>query len=147
MGADKKFIIHTDGGSRGNPGPAAIGVVIEEEGTAFKKEYGEFIGEKTNNEAEYTAVIFALKKLKQVAGKETAGTASVQFLLDSELVERQLNGKYKITDERIQKFFMEIWNLRLDYGKVSFRHVPREKNKEADRMVNYALDKELNKLF
>jgi ribonuclease HI len=93
------------------------------------------------------AVIFALKKLKQLVGKEAAQSAQVQFLLDSELVERQLTGRYKLMDDRIQKFFMEIWNLKIDYGKVSFKHVLREKNKDADRMVNYALDKELNKLI
>jgi ribonuclease HI len=144
---DKKFIIHTDGGSRGNPGPAAIGVVIEEVGGVLKKEYGEYIGETTNNDAEYQAVVFALKKLKLLIGKEGAKTATLEFHVDSELVERQLSGQYKIMDEKIKRFFMEIWNLKIDYGKVSFKHVMREKNQEADRMVNAALDRELNKLL
>ncbi len=143
----QKFIIHTDGGSRGNPGPAAIGVVIEAADGSLKKEYGEFIGKATNNEAEYRAVIFALKKLKLLIGKGRTGESEVEFHVDSELLEKQMNGHYKIMDERIGKFFIEIWNLKMDYGKVTFRHGLRETNKEADRMVNAALDKELNKLL
>lgn len=143
----EKYIIHTDGGSRGNPGPAALGVVIEKSGGGLKHEYGEFVGIGTNNEAEYKAVIFALKKLKQLIGKEEAGRAEIEFHVDSELLVRQLGGQYKIIDEKIQKLFLEIWNLKLDFGEVTFKHVPREENKDADRMVNAALDKELNKLL
>lgn len=141
------FIIHTDGGSRGNPGPAALGVVITASDGTLKKQYGESIGTATNNEAEYQAVIFALRKLKQLIGKEKAGHASVQVLVDSELLERQMNGHYKLEQPHIQKLFIEIWNLKVDFGSVDFKHVSREKNKEADRMVNAALDKELNKLL
>lgn len=142
-----KYIIHTDGGSRGNPGPAAIGAVIEAADGLLKKEYGEYIGETTNNEAEYRAVIFALKKLKQLAGKVAAGTASVEVRVDSELLARQANGQYKIMDKNMQSLFMELWNLRLDFGDVVFKHIPREDNHGADRLVNAALDKELNKLI
>lgn len=142
-----KYIVHTDGGSRGNPGPAALGAVIEKSGGGMKHEYGEFLGRTTNNEAEYQAVVFALKKLKQLIGKEKAGEAVVEVHADSELLVKQLSGQYKITDEKMQRFFLEIWNLKLDFGEVVFKHVPREENKEADRMVNAALDKELNKLL
>ena len=144
---DKKYLIHTDGGSRGNPGPAAIGVVIESADKSLKKEYGEYIGETTNNEAEYRAVIFALKKLKLLIGKDKARDAVIEMHMDSELVQRQLTGEYKLSDRNIQQFFLEIWNLKMDYGSVSFRHIPREENHGADRMVNSALDKELNKLL
>ncbi|OGN13633.1 MAG: hypothetical protein A3C71_01475 [Candidatus Yanofskybacteria bacterium RIFCSPHIGHO2_02_FULL_43_15c] len=142
-----KYIIHTDGGSRGNPGPSAIGVVIEKSGGGLKHEYGEFVGVGTNNEAEYKAVIFALKKLKQLIGKEEAGKTKAEIHADSELLCRQLNGEYKIMDEKIQKLFLEIWNLKLDFGEMIFKHVRREENKDADRMVNAALDKELHKLL
>ena len=142
-----KYIIHTDGGSRGNPGPAAIGVVIKKSGGGLKKEYGEFIGRTTNNEAEYRAVVFALKKVKQLIGKEEVGKAAVEVHADSELLVRQLGGQYKVVDEKIQKLFLEIWNLKLDFEEVIFKHVPREENKDADRMVNLALDKELHKLL
>lgn len=141
------FIIHTDGGSRGNPGEAAIGVVIEASDKSLHKEYGESIGIATNNDAEYQAVIFALKKLKSLIGKEKAGHASILVQMDSELIERQLNGHFKIMDERMGKYFIQIWNLKMDYGAVAFKHVYREANKEADRMVNAALDKETNKLL
>jgi len=147
------FVIHTDGGSRGNPGPAALGVVIEvgpayAEATAWRrKEYGESIGIATNNDAEYQAVIFALKKLKALIGKERAAKASVLVQMDSELIERQLNGHFKIMDDRMGKYFMQIWNLKMDYGSVAFEHVYREQNSAADRMVNAALDKETNKLL
>ena len=100
-----KIIIHTDGGSRGNPGPAAVGVVIEGD-LVGKKEFGEYIGETTNNEAEYRAVIFALKKLKPLLGSNKCKESSVEFLLDSELVVKQLNKEYKLKDKNIQNLFI-----------------------------------------
>ncbi|HEY4507104.1 MAG TPA: ribonuclease HI family protein [Candidatus Paceibacterota bacterium] len=142
-----KYIIHTDGGARGNPGPAAIGVVIEASDGSIKKEYGEYIGDTTNNDAEYQAAVFALKKLKLLIGKDNAGKAVVEVHVDSELLERQVNGHYKIMDPTIQKHFLELWNLKVDFGEVIFKHIPREDNHGADRMVNAALDKELNKLL
>ena len=140
-----KYIIHTDGGARGNPGPAGIGVVIE--GAGEIKKYGEYIGEATNNEAEYQAVIFALKKLKQLIGKEkTKSEAEVEIHLDSELLASQLNGEYKIKEARLQKLFLEVWNLKQDFKSVIFTHILREDNRGADKLVNQALDKELSKL-
>lgn len=142
-----KYIIHTDGGSRGNPGDAAIGVVIHDASSGLSKEYGEYIGRATNNEAEYQAVIFALKKLKQLVGHKKIEQARVEVNVDSELLERQINGHYKIVEPGIQKLFLELWNLKLDFPEIKFKHVRREKNHAADRMVNAALDKELNKLI
>ncbi len=142
---ENEIILHSDGGSRGNPGPAAIGVVIEK-GSKIKK-YGECIGKKTNNEAEYEALIIGLKKTRQLVGKKEAKKASVKCFVDSELVVKQLNHEYKLKDERIQKYFIEIWNLMLDFNVVSFRHVRRELNKQADAMVNEALDAKEAKLF
>ena len=140
-----KFLIHTDGGSRGNPGPAAAGAVIEGD-LVGHKEYGEHLGETTNNEAEYRAVILALKKLKHLIGGDKANDSFVEIHVDSELLERQLNGKYKIKDENIKNLFVEIWNLKTDFGEIIFKHIPREENAEADRVVNQTLDKESNKL-
>jgi ribonuclease HI len=137
-----KIIIYTDGGSRGNPGPSAIGVVICDEKETTLKKYGESIGVATNNEAEYEAVIFALKKAKLLFGKKKTKDMSVVVRVDSELLERQLNHKYKLKEPRIQKLFIKIWNLMLDFNKVSFEHVLREKNKEADALANDALDKD-----
>jgi ribonuclease HI len=142
---NSKFIIHTDGGSRGNPGPAAIGVVIK--GAGETKHYGEYIGRATNNEAEYQAVIFALKKLKQLIGKEKAKSeAEIELHLDSELLASQLNGEYKIKEKRLQELFLEVWNLKQDFKNVVFIYIPREDNQGADKMVNRALDRELSKL-
>ena len=127
-------VIHTDGGSRGNPGQAAIGVVVN------NKEYAERIGVRTNNEAEYMALVFALKKAKQLLGKAKAKGATLDVRMDSELVVKQLNSEYKIMEETLQPLFMQVWNLRLDFGTVRFTHVLREENRRADRLVNRALD-------
>ena len=140
------YIIHTDGGARGNPGPAAAGFVIEGD-LVGKKTGGEYLGEVTNNEAEYQAVILALKKLKHLIGGEKAEESSVEIHVDSELLERQMNGGYKIKNETIKNLFVEIWNLKTDFGEIIFKHIPREKNAEADRIVNQILDKETNKLL
>lgn len=134
-----KIKIYTDGGSRGNPGPAAIGVVIQKEGQTLKK-YGEFIGEVTNNVAEYEAVVFALKKVKLLFGKKKAKTMEIEINLDSELVVKQLNHQYKIKEKDLIPLFIKIWNLMLDFGQVSFKYIPRNKNKQADQLVNQALD-------
>ena len=126
----------TDGGSRNNPGPAAIGVWIETLG----KMYSEYIGEKTNNDAEYEALIFGLKKIKSLIGKEKTKKIMVECYLDSELVVKQLNHEYKLKEEKIKNYFITIWNLSLDFEKVNFHHIIREKNKIADGLVNRALD-------
>ena len=146
----RKIIIYTDGGSRGNPGKAAIGVVFCNEMGQEIKKFGEYLGDGlTNNEAEYSAVIFALKKFKAVFGKKMAEIAEVEVRSDSELLVNQMNGKYKLENEKIQKFFIEIWNLKIDFANVKFKAIPREKNKEADAMVNEALDAQVGsqKLF
>ncbi len=142
----KLIVAYTDGGSRGNPGPAAIGVVIEGIGKEIK-EYCQSIGKTTNNIAEYKAVIFALKKIRQLAGKENLKKVKVEIRMDSELAARQLNNKYKIENKEIQLLFMEIWNLKFDFPEISFIHIKREKNKLADALLNNCLNKEINKLF
>jgi ribonuclease HI len=137
----KKIIVYTDGGSRGNPGKAGIGVVFCNEKDQIIKKFGEYIGDNlTNNDAEYHAVIFALKKFKAVFGKALAQDTDLEIRADSELVVKQLNGDYRLTDPKIQQFFIEIWNLKFDFKSVKFKHIPREKNKEADILVNEALD-------
>ena len=141
----KKLTVHTDGGSRGNPGPSAIGVVIKNEDGNLLKKYGEFLGIKTNNEAEYEAVIFALKKVKALFGKKAVKKTQINIKMDSELVVKQLNGEYKIEEERLFPCFIKIWNLKMDFGKVEFQHIPREQNKEADELANEILDEKENK--
>ena len=133
-----KIKIFTDGAARGNPGPSGIGIVIEE-GTA-KKTYREFIGYATNNEAEYKALIFALQKVKLIHGKTQSKSLNLECYLDSELVVKQLNHEYKVVEENIQKFFLLVWNLSIDFREVRYIHIPRTKNAEADRLANLALD-------
>ena len=137
----KKIIIYTDGGSRGNPGKAALGVVFCNEKGQTIKEYSEYLGDNlTNNEAEYLAVIFALKKFKLLFSKELAKKSELEIRSDSELIVRQLKAEYKILEEKIQKLFLEVWNLKFDFGKIKFKLIKREKNKQADFLVNQALD-------
>ena len=136
----KKIIIYTDGGSRGNPGPAAVGFVFCNEKKQEIKKYSQYLGEATNNEAEYRAVIFALKKFKALFGKKLAKSTDIEVKADSELLIKQLQGEYKILDEKIQPLFIKIWNLRIDFKNLKFKLISREKNKEADRLVNEALD-------
>jgi len=141
----EKVTINTDGGAIGNPGPAGIGVVIR--GKGREKRYSEPIGIATNNEAEYKALIFALKKAKLLFGKKNAKNLEVECFLDSELVVRQLNGEYKIKEKELQPLFLEVWNLKIDFKNVKFIHIPREANKEADELVGQAIDKKQSKLI
>lgn len=130
------FIIHTDGGARGNPGPAAIGVVIEKNGTIIT-EYGKAIGDTTNNVAEYTAVLSALQYLESLHEEIHA----ITFVLDSLLVTNQLLGVFKIKDIKLQKLAQEVKLLEKKLcGKVIYTAVRRELNKRADFFVNQALD-------
>lgn len=139
----KKFIIYTDGGSRGNPGKAGIGVVICNEKGQEVKKYGEYLGDNlTNNDAEYQAIIFALKKFRSLFGKALSENTDIEIRSDSELVVKQLNGDYRLQDPKIQQFFIEIWNLKFDFKSVKFKHIAREKNREADRLVNEVLDQQ-----
>ena len=136
----KKIIIYTDGGSRGNPGPAAVGFVFCNEKGQTIKEYSEYLGETTNNDAEYQAVILALKKFKALFGKKLAKNSEIELKSDSELLIKQLNGEYKILEPRIQSLFITAWNLRLDFKKIKFKLISRQKNQVADKLVNEALN-------
>ena len=140
MSEHSAFITYTDGGARGNPGPAALGVVICDGRGNILKKYGEYLGKVTNNEAEYPAAIFALKKLKALIGKAKAKQSIIHVYADSELLVSHMRGEYKVEHPNMQKLFLELWNLRIDFGRVDFTAVPREQNKEADRLVNEALD-------
>lgn len=130
-----KLIIYTDGGARGNPGPGGIGAVIYDEKMNVVAEISEFIGEATNNQAEYKAVIAAIRKAKELGARE------LDFYLDSELVVMQLRREYKVKNQGLAPLFVMVYNETLSYKKVVFKHIPREMNKEADRLVNLAIDK------
>lgn len=132
--------IYTDGGARGNPGPAGIGVVIEQDGKTIK-ELSAYIGETTNNVAEYEALIRGLKFVIAHFGNALKDM-QIEVKMDSELVVRQLSGVYKVKDEKMKEKFGQIAQMRLESTpNMIFTHIPREKNSRADELVNEAIDK------
>lgn len=126
--------VFTDGGARGNPGPAAYGFVVFINGK-IQKEAGAYIGIATNNIAEYTAVVKALEYLSSSYKKE-----DLNFYLDSNLVVSQLSGLFKIKNAKLMDLVFKVRGLETAFGRVRYSHIPRGKNKEADRLVNLALD-------
>lgn len=136
---NQEITIFTDGGSRGNPGRAASGVVIT--GLAGKERLicGKYLGIATNNVAEYSAVVVALETLLGELKEETS-YAKLNFFTDSLLVAKQLSGEYKIKNEALKEIITKIQHLELKFADVKYQHVPREENKEADREVNRILD-------
>lgn len=140
MSEDLSLVIYTDGGARGNPGPAGIGAVFwsqDFQGNRIKlnEDISKFIGEATNNFAEYSALIAALEQALAMPFKK------VICYLDSELVVKQLNGQYKIREESLKPLAARVRDLTQKFNSVSFTHVHREKNEEADKLVNEAIDK------
>lgn len=135
-----KLTIFTDGGSRGNPGPAAYGFSISNEDGQEIAGVGKYIGTNTNNVAEYSAVSEALQWI--LDNRESLGEISgIDFFMDSELICRQLNGQYKVKHPVMQSLFHTVQKKIQQLGiPVTFTHVRREKNKRADALVNYALD-------
>lgn len=133
--------MYTDGGSRGNPGLAGAGAFIcNDKGELIRKAHL-FLGTVTNNEAEYQAVILGLETLKKVFGKERIKDLPVEIRMDSELICKQLRGEYQVKEEKLVPLFMKIWNARVaDFHNLSFVHVPREQNAEADKLANQAMD-------
>lgn len=129
-----KLTTYTDGGARGNPGPAAAGIVIKNELGKTIAAYGEYLGHQTNNVAEYSALLSALKKAKEL------GATEVECVLDSELVVKQMQGVYKVKEPTLQKLFIAVYNVAAGFKKISYRHTMRENNKEADAQVNIAID-------
>lgn len=137
--SDDHVHLYTDGGARGNPGPAGAGAVIKKIGQDGKEgevlaTVSQYLGETTNNQAEYQALLLGLQKAKIL------GVKTLKVFLDSELVVKQLNGVYKVKHPDIAKRFLEVHNILSSFSSVSFHHVPREKNTEADRLVNQAID-------
>ena len=128
--------IYSDGGARGNPGPAAIGVLICDEKNHKLTDHGETIGETTNNVAEYTAVVRGLTLAAEL------GISEADYFLDSELVARQLAGIYRLKAEHLKPFYTQVKDLEKKFKRVTYFYVPREhpKIKHVDRLVNLALD-------
>lgn len=129
--------VFTDGASRGNPGPAGIGVVILDEAGGPVEEWGDYLGPTTNNVAEYSALLSALKRLKDLR------PSRVHFHLDSELIVRQLSGQYRVRDAKMKRLHEEV-RLRLTaVPDHEFQHVGRERNARADQLANEAIDNAL----
>ena len=130
----EQIIIHTDGGSRGNPGPAAAGFVLTDPAGTQLQAKGIFIGRATNNVAEYTAIVKALEAAKQIGAKR------VTVFSDSELLVKQVNGEYRVKSEQLRPLFQQARKLLGEFENWKVQHVAREKNKEADKLVNRSLD-------
>lgn len=132
--------VNTDGGARGNPGPAAIGAVVYNERGEEVQRLSRYLGVATNNQAEYQALVMALEWIEH-----NYGQAQVYARLDSELVVRQLNGEYKMKNVALKPWFERVREVEGALGApVRYTHVPRAENKLADQLVNEALDKQLN---
>jgi len=129
-----KLIIFSDGGARGNPGPAAAGIIIKNEKGETLESFGKFLEIQTNNYAEYMGLILGLEKAKKL------GATEVDYFLDSELVTKQMKRIYKVKNEGLQKLFIKAYNLSQEFNKVTYNHIMREKNIEADAEVNKILD-------
>lgn len=128
-----KATLHTDGGARGNPGPAGIGYVLKVSGQE-PITHSEYIGQATNNVAEYTALIRGLRRASQ------ENISEIECILDSELVVRQMQGRYRVRDVHLQKLFTIAREAASRFRKVTYTSVRREQNKLADALVNAALD-------
>jgi ribonuclease HI len=128
------IIANIDGGARGNPGPAAYGVVIRNAKGEVLQEWGEYLGLQTNNVAEYSALLAALDYAVEMK------YPSLKVLSDSELLVRQMRGQYKVKNAALQELFERAQGLVRRLRHFSVEHVPRERNKEADRLVNQVLD-------
>lgn len=131
----RSFVVHTDGGSRGNPGPAAIGAVIAEAGVVIHT-ISQTIGPATNNQAEYQAVHAALEWCQQ------QGATEVLVKADSELIVKQLRGEYKMKNKELAQWHIRIQSLIQQIGHVTFTVIRREQNAAADTLVNRALDRQ-----
>lgn len=135
-----KLVIYTDGASRGNPGLSSYGFSIKDVRGKVIYEEGKYIGIKTNNFAEYSAVLSALGWAGKHLKKEEI---EIDFLMDSKLVVEQLSGRFKIKSRNLIPLINQIRQLELQFNRISYRHIPRESNKIADALANKALDEQV----
>ena len=131
-----RLFLYTDGAARGNPGPAGVGIIIKNERGEIIKKYYEYIGIKTNNQAEYEAILKGLSCIQRYRPDE------VVCFLDSQLITNQLLGLFKIKNSELKKYFQKVKKQSRFFPKISFFHIQREKNKEADQLANKAIDEQ-----
>jgi ribonuclease HI len=134
-----KIIIYTDGGSRNNPGIAGAGVYVVDEKENELLTAKKYLGIKTNNWAEYEALILGLKKVKELLGDKIK-QVEVEVRMDSELIVRQINGVYRVKEPSLLEQFVKVGDLKKDFSKITFIHIPRAENKKADKLANEAMD-------
>jgi ribonuclease HI len=139
-----KFLIHADGGSRGNPGPSGAGALIRDEFGNSVGSVSEFLGERTNNFAEYEAVILAFEALTKLVPRDEREQTEVVVKLDSELVVKQMRKEYKVRHPVLKEQQARLAQVAAAFGTVSFTHVPREENGDADALANEAMDRGSN---
>ncbi len=137
--APAELILNADGGSRGNPGPAGCGAVLSLPSGEVVASLNKFLGNTTNNVAEYQGLLLGLKAARE------QGTASLEVRLDSELIVRQLNGQYKVKSPHLKPLYQEARNLLLAFDRVNIVHVRRELNRAADSLANEAMDHGMGK--
>jgi len=130
----KRLTIYVDGASRGNPGPAAIGVVIRDENGTTRVRLSSYIGSTTNNQAEYTALITALEEARRLGGEH------LEIRTDSQLIAEQVNGNYRVRNANIRPLYDEAMRLLAGFRRQTIAYVPREQNSEADSLANQALN-------
>ncbi|HEY1285871.1 MAG TPA: ribonuclease HI family protein [Solirubrobacterales bacterium] len=130
----QKLLVNVDGGARGNPGPAAIGVVVQSPEGEVLEEIGERIGAATNNVAEYRALLLGIRRAAEL------GASEVELVGDSELIVRQVKGEYRVKDATLRELHAEVAKALRPFESWSIRHVRREHNAGADLLVNRALD-------
>ena len=138
----KKYILYTDGGARGNPGPAAVGVVIYDAKLKEVDKFAHYLGVATNNQAEYQGLILGLGRVQKIAEKKHQLTeVEVEVFMDSELIVRQMKGEYKVKNKELKPLFAKVEELAGEFASVKFKHIFRDKNTLADKLLNRELDK------
>ena len=134
-----RFVLYTDGASRGNPGRAGVGVWIENGEGSRVAELSRYLGKKTNNEAEYWALLLGLREA------ERRGVTSVKAYTDSELMERQIKGIYRVKDSKLKSLHRRVMEIIRRFSTFEIASIPREQNREADRLANQAIERRLGK--
>ena len=137
-----KYILYTDGGARGNPGPAAAGVVIYDAKLKEVDKFAHYLGVATNNQAEYQALILGLGRIQKiVSDSHKLAETPVEVFMDSELIVKQLSGEYRVKNKGLKPLVAKVEELAAQFASIKFRHIFRDKNTLADKLLNIELDK------